>query len=198
VFTGIIQALGTIRRREPRASGHRLFVEAPFSGLQLGESIAVNGVCLTVERRLELGFAADVSRETDERTTLGGLRPAARVNLERALAVGDRLGGHFVSGHVDGVCRIVEVRRVGDDMQVRVRAAAELMPLVAVKGSVGIDGVSLTVNAIHADTFELMLIPHTLAETNLSTLAAGQSRNIEVDVLARYVQRALFAHAGRR
>jgi riboflavin synthase len=137
------------------------------------------------------GFAADVSLETERRTTLGQLRTGARVNLERALAVGERLGGHFVSGHVDGICQIESVRPLGSDRLVRVRASRELMPLIAVKGSVSLDGVSLTVNVVRDDGFDLMLIPHTLATTTLSALAPGQSRNLEVDVLARYVARAL-------
>lgn len=191
VFTGIIQAVGALGRREPRGSGHRLHVRAPFAALEPGESVAVDGACLTVAQPETGGFAADVSLETERRTTLGQLRPGARVNLERALAVGERLGGHFVSGHVDGVCQIESVRALGGDRLVRVRAERELMPLIAVKGSVSLDGVSLTVNAIHGDGFDLLLIPHTLAATTLSLLAPGQTRNLEVDVLARYVARVL-------
>ena len=191
MFTGIIQAVGALARRERRGSGHRLHVQAPFAGLEPGESVAVDGACLTVAQLEADGFAADVSLETERRTTLGQLRTGARVNLERALCVGERLGGHFVSGHVDGVCQIESVRPLGADRLVRVRARRELMPLIAVKGSVSLDGVSLTVNAVRDDGFDLMLIPHTLAATTLSALAPGQSRNLEVDVLARYVARAL-------
>lgn len=183
--------MGAVQRRQARGAGHGLIISAPFRELQLGESIAVNGVCLTVRERLADGFAADVSAETERRTTLGALRPAARVNLERALAVGDRVGGHFVSGHVDGVCHVTAMRRIGNDVLARLRIASEFLPLVAEKGSVSVDGVSLTVNAVTGDTFELMLIPHTLAATNLDQLAVGQRRNFEVDMLARYVRRAL-------
>jgi riboflavin synthase len=159
--------------------------------LALGESIAVNGVCLTVEGFVPGGFSADLSVETHNRTTLGGLLPGAQVNLERALAVGDRLGGHFVSGHVDGLCQVIETRAVGQDLCLRLRAPQPLMHLIAVKGSVCINGVSLTVNSIRANTFELLLVPHTLKATTLGAAGAGSELNLEVDVLARYVERCL-------
>jgi riboflavin synthase len=191
MFTGIVQISGQLRSRERHGPGFRIGVQAAFERLQLGESIAVNGACLTVALLLPAGFAADLSLETHEKTTLGRLSLGARLNLERSLAVGDRLGGHFVSGHVDGAARVVDVSHVGTARRVRVRAPAELMGLIAVKGSVCVDGVSLTVNAVRGQELELMLIPHTLDVTTLSDLRPGQDLNLEVDLLARYVERCM-------
>jgi riboflavin synthase len=191
MFTGIIQLAGTLRSRERHGPGFRIGVQAAFERLELGESIAVNGVCLTVAQILPDGFAADLSAETHDKTTLGRLSLGARLNLERALAVGERLGGHFVSGHVDGAARVVDVTTVGTARRVRVRAPAELMHLIAMKGSVCLDGVSLTVNAVRGVEIELMLIPHTLEVTTFSELRAGQDLNLEVDLLARYVERCM-------
>ncbi len=194
MFTGIVQATGVLEARERRGQGFSLRITAPFAGLELGESVAVNGTCLTVEQKLPNGFGADVSLETSDKTTLGRLAPQSRVNLERALGVGDRLGGHFVSGHVDAVCQVAEVALVGGDKRVRIRAPETLLHLIAVKGSVCLDGVSLTVNAVRGSVFEVMLIPHTLSATTLFSWQAGQALNLEVDLLARYVERCL---AGR-
>jgi riboflavin synthase len=191
MFTGIVQIGGKLRSRIRRGPNYEVDVQAAFERLELGESIAVNGVCLTVTRCLPDGFTADISLETHERTTLGRVAIGAKVNLERALAVGERLGGHFVSGHVDGEGRIVEVVNVGDARRVRLRAPQELMHLIAVKGSLCVDGVSLTVNAVRGTEVELMLIPHTLAITTLADLRPGQELNLEVDLLARYVERCL-------
>jgi riboflavin synthase len=191
MFTGIVQIGGKLRARTRRGPNYEVDIEAAFECIELGESIAVNGVCLTVTRCLPDGFTADVSLETHERTTLGRLPVGARLNLERALAVGERLGGHFVSGHVDGEGRIVEVAHVGDARRVRLRAPADLLHLIAVKGSLCVDGVSLTVNAVRGPEVELMLIPHTLAITTLADLRPGQELNLEVDLLARYVERCL-------
>lgn len=191
MFTGIVQIGGKLRSRVRRGPNHEVDVMAAFERLALGESIAVNGVCLTVARCLPDGFTADISLETHERTTLGRLPIGARVNLERALAVGERLGGHLVSGHVDGEGRVVEVAHVGDARRVRLRAPEQLLHLIAEKGSLCVDGVSLTVNAVRGTEVELMLIPHTLAITTLSDLRPGQELNLEVDVLARYVERCL-------
>jgi riboflavin synthase len=191
MFTGIVQTSGVLEARERQGAGFRIRVRAPFQALVLGESIAVNGACLTVSECLPHGFAADVSSETNDKTTLGKLSIGGRVNLERALAVGDRLGGHIVSGHVDAVCQVAEVVNVGTAKRVRVRAPEELMHLVAVKGSVTLDGVSLTVNDVRGTQLEVMLIPHTLEVTTLSALRPGQELNLEVDLLARYVERCL-------
>ncbi|HLV65235.1 MAG TPA: riboflavin synthase [Polyangiaceae bacterium] len=191
MFTGIVQARGSIRERTGSGGGLRLGIVAPFASLALGESIAVNGVCLTVERVVADGFEADVSAETVRCTTLGALSAGAAVNLERALAAGDRLGGHLVSGHVDGLVRVVAVEPVGDALRATLRAPDALARYIAPKGSVALDGVSLTVNAVSGDTFEIMLIPHTLAVTTLGAFAPGLELNLEVDLVARYVVRWL-------
>ena len=188
MFTGIIQSAGKLAARQRQGPGFRIAVEAAFERLELGESIAVNGVCLTVAELLPHGFAADLSAETHEKTTLGQVPLGAAVNLERALAVGERLGGHFVSGHVDGLGQVTEVTMVGVARRVRLRVPAGLLHLIAAKGSVCIDGVSLTVNAVRGVEIELMLIPHTLEITTLSALRPGTTLNLEVDLLARYVE----------
>ncbi|HXX66518.1 MAG TPA: riboflavin synthase, partial [Polyangiaceae bacterium] len=157
--------------------------------LELGESIAVDGACLSVDAIGSDGFEVDASGETLARTTLGQLRPGARVHLERALRVGDRLGGHFVSGHVDGLGRLVERRPLGEAVWMALRIPRELARFVAEKGSITIDGVSLTVNAVTGDLFEIVLIPHTLAKTKLGALQADDPVNVEVDLMARYAAR---------
>ncbi len=157
----------------------------------LGESVAVSGACLTVASISARGFEADLSPETLSRTTLGALSVGGRVNLERALSAGERLGGHLVTGHVDGIARALEVRRSGDSVYARFECSAELARYVAEKGSVALDGVSLTVNEVSARTFSVTLIPHTLAMTTLSELEAGSLLNLEVDLVARYVARFL-------
>jgi riboflavin synthase len=196
VFTGLVQAKGRLRRRTPQASGFRLDLDAPFGLLDLGESISVSGACLTVAESRADGFSADVSVETHERTTLGELAPDSEVNLERSLSVGDRLGGHLVTGHVDGVARVTAANREGDSLRVTLAPPAELHRFIAEKGSVALDGVSLTVNRVSGDTFEIMLIPHTLSATTLERIAPGRRLNLEVDLLARYVVRYLEATGG--
>lgn len=191
MFTGLIQGVGTLLSRAPSAAGARAHVACPFAGLELGESIAVSGACLTVARVSERGFEADLSPETLSRTTLGALAVGGRVNLERALAAGERLGGHLVTGHVDGLARALEVTRQGDSVRASFECSAELARYVAAKGSVALDGISLTVNEVGARTFGVALIPHTLAMTTLSDLAAGSTLNFEVDLVARYVARFL-------
>lgn len=186
MFTGIVQALGAIVRVEP------FEVDAgnlDLAGVGIGDSIAVQGVCLTVTALTERGFAADVSRETLSVTA--GLDRVGPVNLERALRVGDALGGHLMSGHVDGVGEVVRF----DDGLLRVRVPADLARYVARKGSICLDGVSLTVNRVDGETFDVNLIPHTLEVTTLSRLAAGAKVNIEVDQIARYVERLLASTA---
>jgi riboflavin synthase len=183
MFTGIVQATGRIVRLDP------LEIDCPAldrDDVAIGDSISVQGVCLTVTRLTESGFTADVSRETRSVTT--GLDQAgASVNLEKALSLGERLGGHLVSGHIDG---IGEVSSLADGV-LRVRAPRELARYVARKGSICIDGVSLTVNRVDGEAFEVFLIPHTLQVTSLGRLAAGAKVNLEVDLLARYVERLL-------
>jgi len=193
MFTGIVEATGSLARASSSGDGFRVTIRAPFTGLELGESVAVNGACLTVSALVEGGFEADISAETARRTTLGALPNPAEVNLERAVAAGDRLGGHLVSGHVDGVVRVTRVEPVGDAVLVEVRPPPALFRYVAEKGSVTLDGVSLTVNRLSASGFELMLVPHTLAVTTLKQLVPGSELNFEVDLLARYVVRFLEA-----
>jgi riboflavin synthase len=196
VFTGLVQAKGRLRRRTPLASGFRLDIDAPFGPLDFGESISVNGACLTVTECRAEGFSADVSVETHERTTLGVLPLEDELNLERSLSIGDRLGGHLVTGHVDGVARVTTASREGDALRVTLEPPAELRRFIAEKGSVALDGVSLTVNRTSGDTFEIMLIPHTLSVTTLERIAPGRRLNLEVDLLARYVVRYLEATGG--
>lgn len=193
MFTGLVQAKGRLRRRTPQAAGFRLDIEAPFGSLDLGESISVNGACLTVTATDAQGFSADVSVETHERTTLGEVPVGHALNLERALTAGDRLGGHLVTGHVDAVAVVMSVSREGDALRVIVEPPEELTRFIAEKGSVALDGVSLTVNRTSATTFEVMLIPHTLSMTNLERIEPGRKLNLEVDLLARYVVRYLEA-----
>jgi len=191
MFTGLVAVLGTLEGRSPRGPGARLDIHARFDDgpLELGESIAIDGACLSVDAIASDGFEVDASAETLARTTLGKLQPGARVHLERALRVGDRLGGHLVTGHVDGVGSVVERRPLGEAVWMKLRAPVELARFVAEKGSISIDGVSLTVNAVSADRFEIVLIPHTLERTKLGALGAGDAVNVEVDLIARYVAR---------
>ena len=191
MFTGIIQAVGSLRTIERRGASAWLSVGCPFAKLELGESVAVDGVCLTVVRIVDGGFTADASVETLARTTLGERAVGAKVNLERALALGDRMGGHIVAGHVDGVGELVSRERVESAERVVFRAPREVLRYLAEKGSVAIDGVSLTVNAVIGDTFELILVPFTQGATTLAERRAGDRVNLEADVIARYVARAL-------
>jgi riboflavin synthase len=190
MFTGIITAVGRIDRVTDTEGGMRLRILAgglPLEDVALGDSIAVSGVCLTVVSRAADAFEVDVSRETLACTT--GLERGAEVNLEKALRLSDRLGGHLVSGHVDG-CGVVErSEAVGDNKLLAIRVPRELARYVARKGSIAVDGVSLTVNDVQNERFSVNLIPHTLAHTNLNRLHAGASVNIEIDLLARYVER---------
>jgi riboflavin synthase len=194
VFTGIVQDVGRIARLEPRGGDVRLVIEVDrlsLAGVQPGDSISVSGVCLTALDLTPRSFAADVSRETLNVTTLGSLAEGSRVNLEPALRAGDALGGHLVSGHVDGIATVVSV--AGDARSVRVvfDCPAGLGRYVARKGSVAIDGVSLTVNEAEGDQFGVNLIPHTQSVTTLGELAPGRRVNFEVDQVARYVERLL-------
>ena len=191
VFTGLVEATGRLTRRTRRGPGYRIAIACELRPLTLGESISVSGACLTVTEIVQSGFEADVSVETNDRTTLGDLAPGGLVNLERSLRVGDRLGGHLVSGHVDGVAEVTAVEPAGEARRVVLRVPRELSAYIAPKGSVTLDGVSLTVNALLPDGFEIMLIPHTLRATTLGSIAPGRRLNLEVDVIARYVVRYL-------
>jgi riboflavin synthase len=204
MFTGIVEELGTVRAVVPNATGARLEIAASrvLEDAEIGASIALNGCCLTVVG-LDTGWwAADAVEETLRRTCLGALRPGDRVNLERPVRLADRLGGHLVQGHVDGVGTIVERAPAGDGSTlVRVQAPERLLRYVVEKGSIAVDGVSLTVVGVEPGIFSVALIPHTLAATTLGLKDVGSPVNLEVDLVAKYVERllqpALAGHAGR-
>lgn len=192
MFTGIVQAVGRIDRFVPSGLGARVRIDAPDLDLGdavLGDSIAVNGCCLTVVALDGTGFEVDVSKETLDCTV--GFRPGERLNLEKALRANDRLGGHLVTGHVDGTGEVVSVEPIGDNRKLEFRVPADLARYVARKGSITVNGVSLTVNQVGDDRFSVNLIPHTLAVTNLGDLKGGSKVNLEVDLIARYVERML-------
>jgi riboflavin synthase len=193
MFTGLVGATGVLAGRTARGPGARLVLQARLDGEPLahGESITVDGACLSVTEVLPDGFAVDATAETLARTTLGDLAVGARVNLERALRASDRLGGHIVTGHVDGVGTLESRREVGEALALSVAVAADLAPYVAEKGSIALNGVSMTVNAAGKTTFDVMVIPITRSETNLGALAPGNRVNVEVDLVARYVARWL-------
>ncbi len=198
MFTGIVTDVGEVMAVEPRAGDLvRLTIACGYdpAGVVVGASIACGGVCLTVVARGKDGdrgwFAADAGAETLRVTTVGRWQPGTRVNLERALKVGDELGGHIVSGHVDGLGVVIATDRLTDMALITFRTPAELARFIARKGSVAVDGVSLTVNAVADDTFSVMIIPHTLAVTTLHSRAVGDEVNLEVDLLARYAARLL-------
>ena len=193
VFTGLVAGTGKLSSLSRRGPGYRLVVAteglAGFEALELGESIAVSGACLTVVARTAQSFDADVSIETAEKTTLGRLALGGDVNLERSLRVGDRLGGHMLSGHVDAVAKIASVEEQGEAWLVRVGFGEEQRRFVAQKGSVALDGVSLTVNDVSGSTLGVMLIPHTRQVTSLKHWRPGTEVNLEVDLVARYLVR---------
>jgi riboflavin synthase len=194
MFTGIIEAVGRIAVREPRGGDLRLRVDVgalPFSDVTLGESIAVSGVCLTVVEFDPRGFVADVSNETVSRTTLGGLQVGDAVNLERAMLPTTRLGGHFVAGHVDGVGLVASIGCDARSQRWRFEAPAAVLRYVAPKGSICVDGVSLTVNTVDARGFGVNLVPHTIEHTAFLKTATGAAVNLEVDLVARYVERLM-------
>ena len=194
MFTGIIQTVGRVARLEPRGGDVRLAVDTAdldLADVQLGDSIAVSGVCLTSVALEPHGFAADVSNETLSLTTLGQLKAGDPVNLEKALRLADRLGGHLVSGHVDGLGKVVAVTPDGRSQRWMFEVPAALARYIAAKGSVCIDGTSLTVNAVTGSRFGVNLIPHTVAHTAFHARRVGDAVNIEVDVIARYVERLL-------
>jgi riboflavin synthase len=196
MFTGLIQAVGRIDAMEPRGGDLRLTIgvgSLSMADVALGESIAVSGCCLTVIDFDARSFAADVSTESLARTTLGSRAPGDSVNLERALQIGDRLGGHLVSGHVDGIGRVASITPDARAQRWRFEAPRELLRYVAEKGSIGVDGVSLTVNAVDDGGFEVALIPHTVQHTAFGATTVGAPVNLEVDQVARYVERLLGA-----
>ncbi|MBE7377168.1 riboflavin synthase [Pseudomonas lopnurensis] len=194
MFTGIIEAIGTIRALTPKGGDIRVLVETgklDLADVRLGDSIAVNGVCLTAVELPGNGFWADVSRETLARTAFIDLKAGSRVNLEKALTPSSRLGGHLVSGHVDGVGEVLAREDNARAVQFRIRAPRELAKYIALKGSITVDGTSLTVNAVDGAEFELTIVPHTLGETIMADYRPGRQVNLEVDLLARYLERLL-------
>ena len=194
MFTGIIQAVGKLVASENRSGDKRLHIHTAnldLSDVILGDSIATNGVCLTVVELPGNGFWADVSVETLDYTTLGNLKDGSAVNLEKALRASDRLGGHIVSGHVDGVGEVVSIHNDARSIRYRLRAPAELAKYIAHKGSICVDGVSLTVNKVEGAEFELNIVPHTQQKTVFGEYKTGTLVNLEVDVIARYLERLL-------
>ena len=194
MFTGLIAGVGRLASREARGGDARLVIDTgtlPFDGVQLGESIAVNGCCLTVVEFDAASFAVDASNETLALTTLGRLAIGAPVNLERAMRPSDRLGGHLVSGHVDGVGTVLSIHDDARAQRWRFAAPQALLKYIAKKGSICVDGVSLTVNEADDEGFEVALIPHTVANTAFSATGVGSAVNLEIDLVARYVERLL-------
>ncbi|MBS0381392.1 MAG: riboflavin synthase [Proteobacteria bacterium] len=194
MFTGIIEATGRVAQLEPRGGDLRLAIAAPGFGsddIALGDSVSVSGCCLTVVAIENHTLAFDVSNESLALTTLGSLRVDGAVNLEKALRLSDRLGGHLVSGHIDGVGKIASIEPDARSQRWAVEAPQDLMRYIAAKGSVCVDGVSLTVNAIDGDRFEVNLIPHTVEHTTFRDRRAGDRVNLEIDLLARYLERLM-------
>jgi riboflavin synthase len=193
MFTGIVEHVGRIEALEKGAEGGRVRVHAGpvTASLAVAGSVAVNGCCLTVVELAGEAFAADLSAETLRRTAFGEMKPGARVNLERPLTAGKELGGHFVQGHVDGIGSVARLQSEGPNWWLGVRVPAELERYIAMKGSIAIDGISLTVAGIHDGIVEAAIIPFTYANTNLQTLVPGEAVNLEADILAKYVERLL-------
>jgi riboflavin synthase len=194
MFTGIIEAVGTVAALESRGSDVRVTIRSgklDLNDVKLGDSIAVNGICLTAVALPGDGFVADVSNETMRRSAFVDLKSGSRVNLEKALTPTTRLGGHLVSGHVDGVGELLSLDNDGRSVKMRIQAPAELAKYIAEKGSITVDGVSLTVNAVNGALFDLNIVPHTMQETTLLDFSVGQRINLEVDLIARYLERLL-------
>ena len=198
MFTGLIEATGTVRALIPVVGGQRLTIESPLSAeLRLGDSVATNGVCLTVVTQDAAAWSADVSPETLRVTALGALVPGSLVNLERPLAIGSRLGGHFVQGHVDGTGRVEAITPEGEFYRVRISFAPALAAYFIEKGSVAVDGISLTVASLADATFDVQIIPHTWTATTLRHAQPGALVNLECDMVGKYVLRGLSLGAAR-
>jgi len=196
LFTGLVEEVGKITEVRKTASTARITVQASkvSSDTQVNDSVSVNGVCLTVTAKFGLRMAFDAVSETIQRTTLRFARPGESVNLERALPVGGRVGGHFVLGHVDGIGRVTDIQEKGQERVIRIQAEQPLMRLIVYKGSVAIDGVSLTIASVDESSFTVALIPHTLRNTVFRERREGESVNIEADILGKYVDRLLGLH----
>jgi riboflavin synthase len=195
MFTGLVEGLGTVVSTEMRGTGCRLVVAAPESmDVAIGDSVAMNGCCLTVVEIAGRGWSFDLGDETLKRTNLGELRCGDGANLERALAANARLGGHFVQGHVDGRGTVAEILQSGEWTTMVFRIPEALSRYMVEKGSIAVDGVSLTIVESHPDRFSVMLIPHTLASTTLGRRKVGDSVNLEVDLLAKYVEKLVASH----
>ena len=199
MFTGLIEEVGTVVEIPPVDRGRQLQVAAPHVAekITVGDSIAVNGCCLTVAAHRGDQVTFDLLEETLECTNLGNLRRESRVNLERALAANARLGGHFVQGHVDCAARIVALEQHNEDQRLEVELPSEFAQYVACKGSIAVNGISLTVSEVSQESFSVWLIPHTRARTNLGTAGAGDRVNLEFDLIAKYLERMLDRNAGR-
>jgi riboflavin synthase len=194
MFTGLVEDVGTVARADRRSDALVLVIRPdalPVGELALGESVAVEGVCLTVTEAGGGAFTVLAGAETLRRTTLGGLRVGAKVNLERALAVGARLGGHMVAGHVDGLGEITARRDLGANLDITVTAAPDVLRYVVEKGSIAVDGISLTVNRVDAHAFAVALIPHTVQKTTFALKSVGGKVNLEVDIIGKYVEKLL-------
>jgi riboflavin synthase len=200
MFTGIVRAIGLVMRAQPSAGARRLSIDAgslATRGWRIGDSIAVSGVCLTIVAVSEGRFDAELSGETLARTTLGDLESGSKVNLEPAVTAADALGGHLMTGHVDGVAIVRQAVEASGSLRATIEAPAELARYIAAQGSVALDGVSLTVADVEGAVFGVDLVPHTRAVTTLARLAAGQALNLEVDLIARYLERLLEARSAQ-
>ena len=195
MFTGIISAIGEIAELEHRQGDVRISIHAPelgFDDVQLGDSIACNGVCLTAVELIDQGFIADVSVETLSLTTIEHWQVDSRINLEKAMQASDRFGGHIVSGHVDGIGEVVSLHEDARSWRFTIKAPTNLAKYIAQKGSITVDGTSLTVNAVNGSEFELNIVPHTMIHTVISDYQVGSKVNLEVDLIARYLERLTY------
>jgi riboflavin synthase len=200
MFTGLIENIGTVAKMERRGEGILITINfsSELDDLKVGDSISVDGVCLTVTHLQAQGFGAEVSAETVGRTTLGNKRPQQKVNLERALRLNDRLGGHLVTGHVDEVAKITAINPEGSSQKITFQVAEKSIRYLVEKGSVTVDGISLTVNEVKSDRFSVTIIPHTASHTTLGSKKVGDEVNIETDILGKYVEKLITKGPGKK